>query len=332
MKIAIIGTGTWGTALGQVLTDNGHDVILYGREESQVKQINEEHRNVEYFGPDLLLPNSIVATNSLEEALNGRRYIVLAVPTAAMRSVLAKIAPILKNKTYFINAAKGFDPETSVRISELIRNEIPEEKRFEIISIIGPSHAEEVILRQLTAVTSTCLNLALAHRIAKLFSNNYFRVYAQTDEVGAEIGAAMKNTIAIASGILQGLGYGDNARAALVTRGLAEMVKYGKHFGGHTKTYLGLTGLGDLMVTCNSYHSRNFMAGLQIGRDDSSAHFLATNKATVEGIRTAKVIFDIAKKYQIELPIVESVYHVLYDDAKPSELIRQLMTRPLKEE
>ena len=332
MRIAIIGTGTWGTALAQVLVDNGHQVMMYGNTPSQVDDIQKHHQNTRYFGNDVVLSKKIKATSDLQQAVKSKRIILIAVPTNAVRPVLESIAPLLLHKVTIINTAKGFDPATNQRMSELIREVIPKDKRKAIVSLIGPSHAEEVILRNLTAITATSLDIREARLVQTLFSNTYFRVYTNKDEIGAEIGVAMKNAIAIASGILAGLGYGDNARAALITRGLTEMVRFGRHLGGQMKTYLGLTGLGDLIVTCNSLHSRNFMAGYQIGKEDTSKSFLATNVSTVEGIRAAKTIYILAKANQIEVPIVEAIYRVLYEDAKPSELIAKLMVRPLKAE
>ena len=207
-----------------------------------------------------------------------------------------------------------------------------EVNKGEIVSLIGPSHAEEVIKRDLTCVSAVSTDLDLTLKVAELFSNDYFRVYGNNDEVGSEIGVAMKNAIAIASGILEGLGYGDNSRAALCTRGLAEIVRFGRHFGGKPDTYLGLTGLGDLIVTCYSFQSRNFMAGLQIGKDDGVENFLKTNTKTVEGIRTIKVIHDIAEKEYIELPIINALYQVVYNNKKPSEEIPLLFKRSIKVE
>src|SRR5574344_1698010 len=332
MKVSFIGTGTWGSALAQVLVDNGHSVILYGRDESQIEDINNNHQNKRYFGPDFYLDEKIKATNNLKEAIEFSSTVVLAVPTVAMRSVLNEIKPLLTKKTLFINTAKGFDPETDERISVLIREVIPGEFRYPIVSLIGPSHAEEVIIRLLTLITATSSSQVSSRKVQKLFSNDYFRVYTQKDEVGAEIGVAMKNSIAIASGIIQSLGYGDNARAALVTRGLVEILRVGMYFGGKKETFMGLTGLGDLMVTCNSIHSRNFMAGVAIGKDDSAKHFLETNEQTVEGIRTTEVLHQISLQYKLYTPIVNASYSVLYEDKKPSLVVKELMLSPLKPE
>lgn len=332
IKIAIIGAGTWGTALAQVAADNGYGVNLLAKNKEQIVEINSCHTNTRYFNNEIKLNSNIVASDSYEEVLKNASYVLLVVPTNAMRDVLVKIESVIDDKKVFINAAKGFDPSTNKRISELIREVIPSTKLGGLVSLIGPGHAEEVIIRKLTAITSTSLNLKDAEDVQKIFSNHYLRVYTNTDEIGAEIGVAIKNSIAIASGILEGLGYGDNARAALVTRGLHEMVRFGTFFGGKRDTFMGLAGLGDLMVTCNSHHSRNFRAGVAIGKDDCADNFLKNNHETTEGIRTTKVIHDIAKKHNIYMPIVDSMYKTLFEGYKPSKLIYDLVTAPLKGE
>ncbi len=331
-KIAIIGSGTWGTALAQTLNDNGHDVYLFGNKQEQIDDININHKNSFYFGDDIILDSKLKASTSLEEVVKGRDIILLSVPTAAMRSVLNQLVPLLDKKVILINTAKGFDLDKNLRISECIKEVVPEELRYPIVSLIGPSHAEEVIVRDLTCVCAVCEDEDIAMKVAKLFSNEYFRVYTNNDVVGSEIGVAMKNAIAIASGILEGLNYGDNARAALCTRGLAEIVRYGVANGADPKTYLGLAGIGDLVVTCYSFHSRNFSAGLEIGKADSALDFLKNNIKTVEGIRTIKVIYENAKKLNLDLPIIKALYEILYEEKNPSVIIKQLMNRPLKTE
>jgi glycerol-3-phosphate dehydrogenase (NAD(P)+) len=332
MKIAIIGTGSWATALAQVLNDNNHDVLMFGIDNSQIDDINVHHRNRQYFSEEVVISEKIKAVNDLNFAISDAEMIVLSVPTSAMKEILDNIEPLLRRKVIFVNTSKGFDPNSNQRMSQLIKSSISSDKYYKIVSLIGPSHAEEVILRRLTLITATSRCKKAAKIVAQTFANDYFRVYLQKDEVGAELAVAMKNVIAIASGIIEGLQLGDNARAALVTRGLAEMTIFGRHFGGKMKTYLGLTGLGDLIVTCYSFHSRNFQAGLAIGKDDGAKNFLATNKKTVEGIKTAKTIHEIAKKNHLTMPIIDAVYQVLYEDKKPSQMAFLMMKRPLKEE
>lgn len=332
MKCTIIGSGTWGTALAQVLSDNSHEVCIYGVVADEVNDININHKNSKYFGDIVNLSNNIRATLNLEESLKGCEVIIIAVPTFAVRSVLNQIKPLIKNSPYIVSVAKGFDPDTFMRMSEVIRDVIPASLRKEVVSLIGPGHAEEVVLRMLTCITATSLDEDAAKVIQKLFSTPYFRVYVQTDEIGAEYGVAIKNAIAIASGATQGIGMGDNAKAALATRGLVEMIRFGTLMGGKLETFIGLTGIGDLMVTCNSVHSRNYQAGFQIGKDRSAAKFLKENKKTVEGIRTTKIIYDIAKEKNINMPIINAIYSVLYENRNPEEVVYELMTRELRKE
>ncbi|MDD5791488.1 MAG: NAD(P)-dependent glycerol-3-phosphate dehydrogenase [Erysipelotrichaceae bacterium] len=328
MKIGVCGTGSWGTALAQVLCDNDRDVIMYGNQPTEVNEINELHKNSRYFSCDI--NRNIKATTDIN-VLKDVDVILLAVPVMAMESVLNQLKDILVKKVYVINVAKGFYPKNDERLSVMIRDFVGD-KAIDVISLIGPSHAEEVILRMLTLVNAVCENDESAEVIQELFANDYFRVYRNNDVVGAEIAAAIKNVMAIASGTLCGLGQGDNARAALMTRGLAEMTRFGMFFGGKPETFLGLNGVGDLIVTCSSVHSRNFQAGLAIGKADSAKEFLANNTKTTEGINTARAVHELAQKYDISMPISEEVYKVLYENKKPSVAIKELMGRSLKKE
>lgn len=332
MKIGIIGTGTWGSALAKVLCDNGHSVLMYGRDKNQVNDINKKHKNPTYFKDDIVFSKKIKAIDSLKEFANKTSIVIISIPSIAVRDTLLELNKYLTRKTLFINTAKGFDPKTNKRMSEVIRESIDEAKRGEVVSLIGPSHAEEVILSHVTLICAVSKSIVRARKVQKLFSNEYFRVYTLKDEVGAEMGAALKNSIAIASGILDGLGFGDNAKAALVTRGLVEMIKFGCYFGGKKETYLGLTGVGDLMVTCNSLHSRNYRAGYRIGKDRTSKYLLENLTETVEGIRTTEVVYTIAKEKGITLPIIFAIYDVLYKNKNPRDAVTEIMTRPLKSE
>ncbi len=332
MNITVFGSGTWGSALAQVLSDNGHKPLIYGISHDQVDDINNNHKNTFFFGPDVSLSKEIKATTKLEEAVAYSDIFLLSVPSIAIRGLLEQIVKLLDKKVLIINTAKGFDTEKEVRLSDLVREEIPSHYLKGFVSLVGPSHAEEVIIRLLTVISATSIDEESALLVQELFSNEYFRVYTQSDEVGAELGVSYKNAIAIASGILAGLGYGDNARAALITRGLAEMVRFGTYFGAKLETYLGLTGLGDLIVTCNSVHSRNFQAGFVIGEENDAKRFLKDNIKTVEGIRTTKIIYELSLKDKLDLPIVKGIYKVLYENAIPSEIVKNLMLRPLKSE
>lgn len=331
-KIAVLGTGTWATALSRVLFDNGHQPCMYGIEKSQVDDINLNHRNSMFFG-DLDLESGIVATVDLNEALQDADYILITIPTQFVKETLLKIKPLITKKMVVINASKGFDLGTNMRMSDTIRDVLDSSLIHPVVSLIGPSHAEEVVIRMLTTVCAVSIDDEMAAIVQHLFSNSYFRVYRINDELGAEYGVAIKNVIAVAAGALEGLGYGDNTKAALITRGLAEMVRYGMKKGGKLETYMGLTGVGDLIVTCSSVHSRNFQAGLEIGKNNDAENFIKNNTKTCEGIRTCKVIYEDAKNYpDIEIPIISAIYEVLYNGQEPRVAISKLMQRELKVE
>ncbi len=329
MKVSILGSGSWGTALAQVLADNNIDVLIWGIQQKEVDDININHKNSKFF--DVVINPLIKATTDLKQ-IKGSDIVLLAVPTGAVDETCKKLNEVLDKETIIINVSKGFHPVTHERISEVIKRIIKPEYLKSVVSLIGPSHAEEVILRLVTTVNAVSDCEESATLVQQIFSNNYFRVYRNYDVIGAETGVAIKNIMAIASGIITGIGQGDNARAALMTRGLAEMTRYGVYFGGKTETYLGLDGVGDLIVTCTSVHSRNYQAGLQIGKANGAKEFMETNKATVEGIMAAKVIHEEAIKNNISMPITEQVYKVLYEGMKPKDAAENLMSRDLKDE
>ncbi len=333
MKVAILGTGSWATGLARVLNDNGNEVLLYGVDDREIEDINIRHCNYKYF-KNVKLEKEIRATKNLEETIEGADYILITIPTKFVRDVLTNVKPLLKKKVTIVNASKGFDLTTNMSMSDTIRSVFTEDEIYPVASIIGPSHAEEVVLRMLTAVCAVSRDIEVAKRVQRLFANDYLRVYTTTDEVGAEMGVAYKNVIAVASGILSGLGYGDNARAALITRGLYEMTRYGTLKGGELQTFFGLTGVGDLIVTCSSEHSRNFQAGKEIGMSNEAQDFMVGHITTVEGVRTSKVIHDeIKENYPgFEAPILEAVYSVLYENASPKDKVTELMNRELKSE
>lgn len=330
MKTVVIGSGSWGTALAQVLQDNEQEVLIYGINEAEVQDINENHKNSKYFN-DVCLNENLKATSDLS-CVKDADIVLLAVPTIAIEPICLQIDALLTKKTIIINVSKGFHPETNERMSEVIRRCICEEHLSSVVSLIGPSHAEEVVIRLLTTIDAVSLNAEDAKLVQRLFSNNYLRIYTGTDEVGSELGVAIKNVMAIASGILSGLGYQDNTRAALITRGLQEMIRYGVYLGGKQETFMGLTGIGDLIVTCTSVHSRNFEAGYKIGKDNSVTDFFERNTKTVEGVRTAKIVHRVAKEHNIEMPICEEVYQILFNGKEPKTCANYLMLRELKEE
>lgn len=330
MKTVVIGSGSWGTALAQVLADNKEEVIIYGIEKSEIDDINLNHENSKYFEGVELNPN-LKATDDIT-VVKDADIVLLAVPTFAIEGICLQIDPYLKNNIIVVNVSKGFHPETSERMSEVIRRCISKEHLSSVVSLIGPSHAEEVVIRLLTTIDAVSLKEEDAQAIQCTFSNNYLRIYTGDDEIGSELGVAIKNVMAIASGILSGLGYQDNTRAALITRGLQEMIRYGVFFGGKQQTFMGLTGIGDLIVTCTSIHSRNFEAGYQIGKENDVTNFLKYNKKTVEGVRTAKIVHKVAKENNIDMPICEEVYQILFEGKEPKTCANDLMLRELKKE
>lgn len=325
-NVAVIGAGSWGTALSMVLADNGHEVRLWSHNESQVKEINETHTNKKYL-PEIHLPAAIVGCSSLAETLNGVEKVILAVPTKAIREVIGKIRAIQQTPLIIVHVSKGIEPDTLLRISEVVKQEMPPELLKAIVVLSGPSHAEEVSLRHPTTVTVTSENMKAAEQIQDLFINKNFRVYTNPDVIGVEIGGALKNIIALAAGIADGLGYGDNAKAALMTRGLAEIARLGTKMGANPLTFSGLTGIGDLIVTCTSVHSRNWRAGNLLGKGQTLDDVLANMGMVVEGVRTTKAAHQLAEKYHVSMPITKALYNVLFNGYNPKEAVDLLMAR-----
>lgn len=330
-SIAVIGAGSWGTALAMVLADNNHEVKLWGHNPEQIKEINEHHINKKYL-PDILLPEGITGIASLEEALLGVNTIILAVPTKAIREVIGKISAIRKEPLTVVHVSKGIEPDTLLRISEMIEEEMPANLLASVVVLSGPSHAEEVSLRHPTTVTVSSKNMAAADQVQDLFINNNFRVYTNPDIVGVEIGGALKNIIALAAGITDGLGYGDNAKAALITRGLAEIARLGMKMGASPLTFSGLTGIGDLIVTCTSVHSRNWRAGHLLGKGHNLQEVLDNMGMVVEGVRTTKAAKQLAEKYEVNMPITDALYDVLFNNINAKDAVDRLMARGKKDE
>ncbi|HZJ86991.1 MAG TPA: NAD(P)H-dependent glycerol-3-phosphate dehydrogenase [Erysipelothrix sp.] len=330
MKVSVIGSGSWGTALANVLATNQHDVTIWGLSQEDIDDIVNNQMNQRYFG-DVKLNSNLKATTDFNVVKDAEIFL-LAVPSIAIEEICHKINENTVKPVIIINVAKGFHPTTHDFLMDVIRKNIDEDKLKSVVSLIGPSHAEEVVRDQLTAVNAVSKDLEAAQLVQHLFSNDVLRVYTNDDEIGAQIGVAIKNIIALASGIAKGAGQGDNARAALITRGLAEMARYGMYFGGKFETFLGLCGVGDLVVTASSEHSRNFQAGYAVGLKGSAKEFNETNKTTVEGVAAAKIVHDVALEKGISMPITEEVYKVFYEDKDPATAIKNLMNRDLKHE
>lgn len=324
--IAVLGAGSWGTALSIVLADNGHEVRLWSHNEEQVKEINQFHTNKKYL-PGIDLQEEIVSYASLRDALEGIETVILAVPTKAIREVMEKIRSIQSAPIMVAHVSKGIEPDSLMRISEIIKEELPASLLKSVVVLSGPSHAEEVSLRQPTTVTVSSEDMEAAEKVQDLFINQNFRVYTNPDVIGVEIGGALKNIIALAAGITNGLGYGDNAKAALMTRGLAEIARLGTKMGANPLTFSGLTGIGDLIVTCTSVHSRNWRAGNLLGQGKTLEQVLENMGMVVEGVRTTKAAYQLAKKYEVKMPITFALYDVLFNGKSAQDAVDVLMAR-----
>lgn len=334
MKIAVLGSGSWGTALGQVLAENGHEVVLWGREDHIADEINQAHTN-SHFLSGINLPTTIVATTDLKAALDQATVLLFVLPTKAIRSVARQVASYLSQsdaQPLLVHATKGLEQGTHLRVSQMIEEEIPRQDYQDLVVLSGPSHAEEVARHDLTTVTAACPNLQAAEKVQALFKNHYFRIYTNTDVVGVEMGAALKNIIALGAGVLAGAGYGDNAKAALVTRGLAEISRMGIKLGADPLTFVGLSGVGDLVVTCTSPHSRNWQAGNLLAKGYSKEAIEEEIQMVVEGIATCQSAYELAKESGIEMPITEALYGLIYEGAQVKEGLLRLMTRDGKQE
>ncbi len=330
MNISIIGGGSWGTTLAQVLTDNGNDVLIRDINKDFIKKINETHLHPFF---DLEIPSSIKATDSLIDAINFSDVIVLCVPTKVMRMVLHEINDLLKTKKLFVNVSKGIEPSTSFRVSQIVKDEINEANLEGYVALSGPSHAEEVILRKVTSLVAASENEDLAVKVQHIFSNDkYMRVYTSDDVIGVECGGSMKNAIAIISGVASGLGLGENARAFLITRGIKEIIAITKALGGRMETVYGLSGIGDLIVTASSMNSRNFQCGLKVGQGMSVSEAEGKVVQSVEGIRAIQAGYEIGRKYNIDLPFINAAYAVVEGKLTAKEAVGELLKRSLKTE
>ncbi|UQS82002.1 NAD(P)H-dependent glycerol-3-phosphate dehydrogenase [Bombilactobacillus folatiphilus] len=332
-KISVLGAGSWGSILASILVQNGHDVTLWARNTDQVNEINQQHTNQRYLA-DFHYPINLTATTDLTTALTSANIILFTVPTPAIRSVAAQVQPIIaqhNQKPLIVHASKGLEQNTHLRISQILQ-EVLGNHQSGIVALSGPSHAEEVAKKDITLITAASTDLTAAKTVQQLFMNDYFRVYTNSDLIGVELGAALKNVIALGSGTLAGLGYGDNAKAALITRGLAEISRLGVVMGANPLTFTGLSGVGDLIVTCTSVHSRNWRAGNQLGQGQKLADVIAKMGMVVEGVKTCQSAYELAQQQHIDMPITQAIYQVLYQDADVQTEVKQLMQREGKAE
>ena len=329
-KVTIMGCGSWGTALAIVLAQKGIPVTMWCRRAEQAQEMNEQHTNEKYL-PGIVLPEQIYVKTDLENALHDAQFVVLAVPSQTLRENLELAKPYLAENAILINTAKGLEVGSNMRLSQVAEQVIPGSiERF--VAFYGPSHAEEVGRGLPAAIVSSSINRNTAEQVQDLFMSPALRVYTNDDLIGAEIGGAIKNIIAIATGIAVGLGLGDNAQAALLTRGMAEISRFGMALGANPLTFSGLTGIGDLVVTCTSRHSRNHRCGLALGEGKSLEQILKEMGMVVEGVKTTKATAELAKELGISMPITDVMYRVLFENLPVKEAVNELMTRNKKSE
>ena len=322
MQIGVIGSGTWGTALAALLIHNGEKATLWSAFEKEAQQIREtrKHPNL----PETELPENMEITTDLEKAMDGKDMLVLAVPSIYVRETARKMAPFCRKGQIIVNVAKGIEEDSLMVLSQVIEEELPQ---ADVAVLSGPSHAEEVSRFLPTTCVVGAHSRETAETVQKVFMSQVFRVYTSPDMIGIELGAALKNVIALAAGIADGLGYGDNTKAALITRGIAEISRLGTAMGGKPQTFAGLTGIGDLIVTCASMHSRNRRAGILIGKGYSMEEAMKEVKMVVEGVYSAKAARTLSHKYQVPMPIVEQVNEVLFEGKPAGDAVRDLMLR-----
>ncbi|MDR2464865.1 MAG: NAD(P)H-dependent glycerol-3-phosphate dehydrogenase [Streptococcaceae bacterium] len=330
-KIAILGPGSWGTALAQSLNDNGHDVRVWGNIPEQIEEINTHHTNKRYL-PDLVLDENIIAYNDLAEAIEDVDAVLFVIPTKVIRLVAKQFNKVARNTPMIIHASKGLEQGTHERISTILKETIDKSKRKDVVVLSGPSHAEEVAVRDITTISAACENEVSAKYVQELFMNAYFRIYTNHDVIGVETAGALKNIIAVGAGALHGLGYGDNAKAAIITRGLAEITRLGVAMGADPLTYMGLSGVGDLIVTGTSIHSRNWRAGDALGRGEKLEDIEKNMGMIIEGVSTTKAAYELAQSLNVEMPITETIYNVIYNHVDIKEAIIALMLREARPE
>lgn len=330
MKVSFIGGGSWGSTLANLLSDNGHDTLIYDVNKNTVDMINNEHTHPFF---DSLLNSDVKATTVLKDVIDFSDVIVLSVPTKFMRSVMCEAKELITNPKLFINVSKGIEPETLLTVSGIAEEIFSKNEMKGFVTLSGPSHAEEVIKRKLTVLVAASKNIDDAEFVQNIFSNNtYMRVYSSTDIIGVEVAGSVKNAIALVSGVCTGLGLGENARAALIDRGALEIIRIVSVLGGEKETVYGLAGIGDLIVTASSMNSRNFQAGLKIGQGEDVDTVVANSKMVVEGVRVLQSSHEIALKYDLYLPIIETAYKVIFEKLNVKEAIETILSAKLKKE
>ncbi|CAN5740925.1 NAD(P)H-dependent glycerol-3-phosphate dehydrogenase [soil metagenome] len=330
-RIAIIGAGSWGTALGIVAGRAGHELRLWSRNAEVVESINRRHVNALYL-PDSHIPEGVRATGKIEEALELAELVILAAPSHATRAILRSMAPVVEPEMVFVSATKGIEIDTGRRISQIVAEVVGEKFSPRFVCLSGPSFAKEVVEKHPTAIVAASLSVELGRSVQAELSSENLRIYTNDDVVGTELGGSVKNVMAIAAGMVAGLGYGSNSIAALITRGLAEMTRLALKEGAKLETLMGLAGLGDLVLTCTGSLSRNRYVGQELGKGRSLEEITSAMKAVAEGIRTTKAVKRLAKRLEVEMPITSEVHAVLYEGETVQDAAANLMNRPLREE
>ena len=330
-KIAVIGAGSWGTTLADLLAKKGHAVTLWAYEPELVLEMRQSREN-SLFLPGIRLHDGLAFTNELAEAYAGCSMVLCVVPSQLVRRVMGDSLPLLPAGVTIVSASKGIELDTLATVSEIYQELLPAELGAHFAALSGPSFAREVALEMPTAVAVASPSEAVARRVQEAFTTGFFRVYRNDDVVGVELGGAIKNVIAIAAGISDGLGFGCNTRAALITRGLAEMTRLGIAMGAQAATFAGLAGMGDLVLTCTGDLSRNRSVGVQIGQGRQLAEILGEMRMVAEGVKTTESAFNLARKLGVEMPITEQMYRMLYQDKPAREAVLELMTRNLRAE
>jgi glycerol-3-phosphate dehydrogenase (NAD(P)+) len=331
MRIAVLGAGSWGTTLAALLVDNSHTVALWSYREEDAQRMRATRENTAFL-PGVILPEALHVTGDLHEAVDGAEMIVGAVPSQFLRSVMARLTHLAFEKMVVVNVAKGVENGTLMTMSEMLHDTIPALPPSAIATLSGPSHAEEVSRRIPTTVVAASSDLETAKIVQKAFMIPHFRVYASNDLRGVEIGGALKNVIAIAAGIIDGANLGDNTKAAVMTRGIAEIARVGVAMGAHIRTFSGLSGIGDLMVTCMSRHSRNRHVGVEIGKGRKLPDILKEMVMVAEGVDTTRSAYDLASRVGVEVPIIAEVHKILFENKDPLVACHDLMTRDPKGE
>lgn len=331
MKVSVIGGGSWGTALAMVLADNQHDVSIHVRNEKIVNEINNEHTNSHYL-KGIVLPPRVQASTSYSDVLYNSELILVVVPSHALRDTIRNMRPFINKESRIIHATKGIENDSLKTMSQIIEEELSDLICSPISVLSGPSHAEEVARKTPTTVVIGNQNKKVASFMQQAFMTPYFRVYTNTDIIGIEVGGALKNIIALGAGISDGLGYGDNGKAALLTRGLTEITRLGIALGGNLQTFSGLTGMGDLIVTGTSKHSRNWRTGYLLSQGIPLKEALNQLGMVAEGVKTTKSVYQLSKKLNIDTPITNAIYHILFENKDATTAAKELMNRMFKDE